>query len=115
MTTASVAVLAGGWVVGWILAGRHRSLAAVEPAGGATRVSVIVPARDEADRLPRLLAALARADPPPIEVLVVDDGSTDATAAARPAGRRPGDPERTTRGVDRQGLGVPARRRRRVG
>src|SRR5690606_8836922 len=45
-----------------------------------------VPARDEAERLPRLLAALS-ADHDSGEVVVVDDGSTDATAAlARAAG-----------------------------
>jgi hypothetical protein len=43
-------------------------------------VSVVVPARDEEGRLPALLASLARLDPPPGEVVVVDDGSRDATA-----------------------------------
>src|SRR5690606_25074133 len=43
------------------------------------RVSVVVPARDEAERLPRLLAALVAARPRPHEVIVVDDGSADGT------------------------------------
>ena len=43
-------------------------------------VSVIIPARNEATRLPRLLEALA-AELRSGEVLVVDDGSTDGTAA----------------------------------
>lgn len=43
------------------------------------RVSVVIPAWNEADRLPRLLEALERCDPPPHEVIVVDGGSDDAT------------------------------------
>ncbi|MDP8925119.1 MAG: glycosyltransferase family 2 protein, partial [Chloroflexota bacterium] len=44
-------------------------------------VSVVVPARDEAENLKRLLPALICLDPPPAEVLVVDDRSTDGTGA----------------------------------
>jgi 4,4'-diaponeurosporenoate glycosyltransferase len=73
------AVLAAGWGLGWALAGRRRTLPVADAPVGV-RVSVIVPARDEAGRLPRLLALLA-ADRQPYEVLVVDDGSTDGTAA----------------------------------
>jgi dolichol-phosphate mannosyltransferase len=57
-------------------------------------VSVVVPARDEEARLGPCLDAL-RADPDAGEVLVVDDGSRDATAAlARSRGARvlPGAP-----------------------
>ncbi len=64
--------------------GRRRTLSAAAPV--CARISVIVPARDEAARLPRLLDSLA-ADAQPYEVLVVDDRSTDGTAAvARAAG-----------------------------
>ncbi len=53
------------------------------------RVSIIVPARDEAHNLPRLLASVARLDPAPCEVIVVDDHSTDGTGElARKAGVR---------------------------
>ena len=53
------------------------------------RVSIIVPARDEEENLPPLLASLARLDPAPAEVIVVDDGSTDGTArVAAAAGAR---------------------------
>jgi glycosyltransferase involved in cell wall biosynthesis len=46
------------------------------------RVSVIVPARDAAATIGRTLTALADQDlPDPYEVLVVDDGSRDATVA----------------------------------
>jgi 4,4'-diaponeurosporenoate glycosyltransferase len=70
---------AGGWVLGWVLAGPRRALPGRSLPSGA-RVSVVVPARDEARRLPRLLDGLAHAAPRPDEVIVVDDGSTDGTA-----------------------------------
>jgi cellulose synthase/poly-beta-1,6-N-acetylglucosamine synthase-like glycosyltransferase len=44
-------------------------------------VAVIVPARNEAKRLPDLLLSLHRLMYPNVEILVVDDGSTDGTAA----------------------------------
>ena len=43
--------------------------------------SVVIPARDAARTLGRVLAALAVQEPAPVEVIVVDDGSTDDTAA----------------------------------
>lgn len=52
-------------------------------------VSVIVPARNEEQRLPGCLAALARQDYPAYDVIVVDDESTDrTTAVARAVQRR---------------------------
>jgi GT2 family glycosyltransferase len=59
----------------------------VEP--GAPEISVVVPARDAARTLPRLLAALP--DPatlPAHEVIVVDNGSLDETAALAAASPR---------------------------
>jgi chlorobactene glucosyltransferase len=44
-------------------------------------VSIIIPARNEALNLPRLLRSLTALNHPDYEVLVVDDGSTDQTAA----------------------------------
>lgn len=53
----------------------------VPPARSGPRVSVLIPARDEADNLRRLLPALRASDYPDLEILVLDDGSTDETAA----------------------------------
>jgi glycosyltransferase involved in cell wall biosynthesis len=49
----------------------------------APRVSVVIPARNEAHNLGRTLAALFKQAPPGVEleVIVADDGSTDDTAA----------------------------------
>jgi chlorobactene glucosyltransferase len=58
----------------------------------APLVSVLVPARDEAARIGACLEALARQDYGALEVLVLDDGSADATAeiARSFEGRVPG-------------------------
>jgi 4,4'-diaponeurosporenoate glycosyltransferase len=44
------------------------------------RVSLIIPARNEAHNLPRLLDSIRAQPTLPLEVLVIDDHSTDATA-----------------------------------
>ena len=49
-------------------------------AGKAPRVSVVIPARNEASNLPPLLASLARQTIPLHQVIVVDGGSSDDTA-----------------------------------
>jgi glycosyltransferase involved in cell wall biosynthesis len=46
------------------------------------RVSIIVPAYNAAEMLPRCLDALVSQASADVEILVVDDGSTDATASA---------------------------------
>jgi chlorobactene glucosyltransferase len=58
----------------WPRLPRPRAPLAIRP------VSVIVPARDEAENLMRLLPSLLCLDPTPLEIIVVDDRSTDATA-----------------------------------
>lgn len=75
------------WCAGfWIL---WRIAALPEPSGEAESFSVIIPARDEARRLPALLDALNAQTLKPFEIVVVDDHSTDGTAAlATAAGAR---------------------------
>jgi 4,4'-diaponeurosporenoate glycosyltransferase len=53
------------------------------PGSGQARgaVSVVIPARNEADTLPTLLGSLQRSTLAPRDIVVVDDGSRDATPA----------------------------------
>jgi len=46
------------------------------------RVSAIIPAYNRADFLPETISTLLAQTPPPHEIIVVDDGSTDGTEAA---------------------------------
>ena len=69
-------------------------------------VALVIPTLDEATTLPRLARLLAALDPAPDEVLVVDGGSTDGTAAlARELGlaviehHEPGRSQQINRGV----------------
>ncbi len=56
-------------------------------ASSSIHVTILVPAFEEEIALPATLAAIAKLDPPPDEVLLVDGGSSDATVAlARSAG-----------------------------
>jgi 4,4'-diaponeurosporenoate glycosyltransferase len=77
------------WAAGFFLVPRLRR------CGGGTRpirsaaVSVIIPARNEEHNLPTLLGSIASQSVKPLEVIVVDDGSTDRTAeVARQHGAR---------------------------
>jgi hypothetical protein len=78
---------------------------------------VVVPAWTEAERLPRLLDALERCDPPPHEVIVADGGSEDGTAGlaagrATVTARRAGEPaERGCRVASGDALRRPRRQR----
>ena len=82
-------IAASAWLLGWWLlwkvpglprtGGTSRSRTTV-PATAMPATAVLIPARDEEASLPHLLDAL-RADDDPFQVLVLDDGSTDATAA----------------------------------
>lgn len=83
MSPSTVALLLVGWTCGTALCWRYRSLddhGSLADAGPGP-LTVVVPARDEAGTLPRLLASLAVQTLPPREVVVVDDSSTDQTAA----------------------------------
>ena len=82
MTILTTGFVVMGLVAGTVLLWR---LPLVGAARGTGRVSVIVPARNEAANLTKLLASLAAQSHRPLEVLVVDDGSTDATAAVASA------------------------------
>src|SRR5258705_2402522 len=68
-------LLAVTWVIGWLLCWRLPQLPRTADAGSGRRVSVVIPARNEAARLPKLLAALLTQTRPADEVLVVDDDS----------------------------------------
>jgi 4,4'-diaponeurosporenoate glycosyltransferase len=48
-------------------------------AHDATSLSIVIPARNEEDNLPRLLQSIATSAVQPVEILVVDDASTDKT------------------------------------
>ncbi|MFZ9850562.1 MAG: glycosyltransferase [Vulcanococcus sp.] len=76
------------WLLGWVLARRLPPLP-LERLQGSPRVSVLIPARNEEATLPHLLAALARQRIQPLEVLVIDDHSSDRTAAIAQAAASP--------------------------
>jgi 4,4'-diaponeurosporenoate glycosyltransferase len=79
-------LLAVTWIIGWLLCWRVPPLPAAASAARGRRVSVIVPARNEAGCLPGLLAALSEQTRSADELLVVDDDSDDDTAAVAAAG-----------------------------
>lgn len=68
------------WLLGWILGLRLPVLPAGSPVEPAS-VSVLIPARNEESTLPHLLDALARQSLRPLEVIVIDDHSSDRTTA----------------------------------
>jgi len=78
-------LLAVTWIFGWVLLWRVPRLPAASSRAPGRRVSVVVPARNEAGRLPRLLVALGAQTRPADEVLVVDDHSEDGTGAVADA------------------------------
>lgn len=80
---------AGTWLLLWLRRIRPDWIEPVLPpatAPGVTgRISVIIPARDEAHALPALLNALRGNGPLDAEIIVVDDQSADGTAAVAAA------------------------------
>lgn len=69
------------FLLGWLIFGRlPKAGSAAMSAPGIRSLSIIIPARDEAHNLPRLLQSMADQSIMPLEVLVVDDHSTDGTA-----------------------------------
>ncbi|MGA9585127.1 MAG: glycosyltransferase family A protein [Terracidiphilus sp.] len=69
-----------GLAAGFLLIRRIPTCPPAEPFAAAS-LSIIIPARNEEQNLPRLLESLIFSTTRPAEVLVVDDGSTDNSAA----------------------------------
>lgn len=72
-------VLAIGWIAGVILFRKIVLPGREESYRGTEKVSVIIPARNEAGNLPQLLGSLQKQTYPPYEIIVVDDFSEDET------------------------------------
>jgi 4,4'-diaponeurosporenoate glycosyltransferase len=84
MLTVWIALLLGIWLLGFFSLWRI-------PTCGRTTVpspplSIVIPARNEARNLPRLLESLRRQSLAPVEILVVDDQSEDDTTGVAAAG-----------------------------
>jgi 4,4'-diaponeurosporenoate glycosyltransferase len=69
------------WAAGFLLLGRFQRIRVKGSAGPLPAVSVIIPARNEEHNLPVLLRSLASQPAKPRQIIVVDDSSTDRTAA----------------------------------
>lgn len=69
-----------GLTAGFLLMGRVPRCTASHDVS-ASNLSIVIPARNEERNLPRLLGSLSTGGATPREVIVVDDGSTDATAS----------------------------------
>ena len=72
-----------GWAAGWILLWRLPKLGRpgheTTSVAPSPSVAVVIPARNEAARLPLLLDSLLRQTRAPDRIVVVDDGSSDGT------------------------------------
>lgn len=69
-----------GLPAGFLLIRRIPTCPPAKPCATAS-LSIIVPVRNEERNLPRLLGSINQSATKPVEVLVVDDGSTDNSAA----------------------------------
>ncbi|MFO1500797.1 MAG: glycosyltransferase family 2 protein [Verrucomicrobiota bacterium] len=67
---------------GWLLLGRAKPMAqGASQNVSADQLSLIIPARNEEQNLPRLLRSIAAQSLRPTEIIVVNDASSDRTAA----------------------------------
>ncbi len=86
------ALIALFWVAVALKVGRSKAearwrLAPDAPVlAGLPRLTVVIPARNEATNIAPCLAALRASDHPNFDVLVIDDGSTDGTSGLARAG-----------------------------
>ncbi len=80
MTVALVIIWALLGSAGFALAARMFRRLGGGVGADAARVSIVIPARNEAHNLPRLLRSIAAQEVKQLEVIVVDDASTDGTA-----------------------------------
>lgn len=79
------------WLAGFVVWGRLRPCGEnkLGSPGLIKNTSVIIPARNEENKLPRLLRSILEQNNQPKEIIVTDDASTDATAdVARKYGAR---------------------------
>src|SRR5277367_5581948 len=76
---APVLLCAAGLAAGFLLIRRVPACPSAQ-SHDATSLSIVIPARNEEDNLPRLLQSIALSAVRPAEILVVDDASTDDTA-----------------------------------
>ena len=84
-----LAIILLGFAAAALLFYRMPRLPVAQRAPSGTRVSVLIPARNEATTLPLLLSDLAKQTVSPLEILVADDASEDETAdIARSFGAR---------------------------
>ena len=66
-----------GWILGWVLLWRVPRLPRSAPEEPMAPVTIVIPARNEAQRIAGLLGPLTVGLPPAAQVIVVNDHSTD--------------------------------------
>jgi len=76
-----LSLYAFGWLCGWFLLARPRHLPPSDAAAARPPVAVVIPARNEEESLPHLLGPLAASRRRGDRIVVVDDHSSDRTAA----------------------------------
>ena len=74
-------VILGSWSAGFFAFRLRKFLPLLTKELNIPAISVVIPARNEECNLPKILGSLNQQGPAPFEVIVVDDESTDNTAA----------------------------------